>query len=225
MHSDLTLDILDKLTTEIGEALRGFSDVICPCYVTRELPREAASRERAKAKRAKMKDAGAIDKASNQQHQESRRFQEEKGSRKKMYNINTYKHHSLGDYVQEIRERGTTDSYSTEPVSFLSHSKQILQRSDISCSFYNRESLNIELRKPDTKEPIKSSLLSNLLGSKGARCACGGYKENIFQPLAKQSLSIEREATTITLGVLKRCTMKLVHFCSNVLATQRSRSA
>ena len=123
MHSDLTLDILDKLTTEIGEALRDFSEVICPCYVTRELPHEAPSCEQAKAKRAKKKDAGVIDKAPNQQHQESRGFQEEKGSRKKTYNINTYKHHSLGDYVQEIRERGTTDSYSTEPVRILLHGK------------------------------------------------------------------------------------------------------
>ena len=32
----------------------------------------------------------------------------------------TYKHHSLGDYMDEIRERGTTDSYSTEPVSLYS---------------------------------------------------------------------------------------------------------
>ena len=28
----------------------------------------------------------------------------------KTYNMNTYKHHSLGDYVKHIREYGTTDS-------------------------------------------------------------------------------------------------------------------
>jgi hypothetical protein len=39
------------------------------------------------------------------------------GRRKKTFNINTYKAHALGDYVATIRRYGTTDSYSTEPVS------------------------------------------------------------------------------------------------------------
>lgn len=39
------------------------------------------------------------------------------GRRKKTLNLNTYKAHALGDYVETIRRYGTTDSYSTEPVS------------------------------------------------------------------------------------------------------------
>jgi hypothetical protein len=39
------------------------------------------------------------------------------GRRKKTFNLNTYKAHALGDYVETIRRCGTTDSYSTEPVS------------------------------------------------------------------------------------------------------------
>lgn len=35
---------------------------------------------------------------------------------KKTMNLNTYKVHALGDYVETIRQYGTTDSYSTEPV-------------------------------------------------------------------------------------------------------------
>lgn len=31
--------------------------------------------------------------------------------------MSTYKVHSLGDYVETIKTYGTTDSYSTEPVS------------------------------------------------------------------------------------------------------------
>ena len=127
--------------------------------------------------------------SSNTKNPADSKMKKAPGFRKKMYNINTSKHHSLGDNVQAIRERGTTDSYSAEPVSFLSHSKQILQ-SDTLCSFYNRESLNIELWKPNTKEPIKSSLLINSLRLKGTRCTCGSYKENIFHLLAKQCLSI-----------------------------------
>jgi hypothetical protein len=38
----------------------------------------------------------------------------------KTFNLNTYKLHSLGDYVNAIRKYGTTDSYSTEPVRSLS---------------------------------------------------------------------------------------------------------
>ena len=36
--------------------------------------------------------------------------------RAKTFNLDTYKYHSLGDYVEHIRQYGTTDSYSTEPV-------------------------------------------------------------------------------------------------------------
>ena len=42
--------------------------------------------------------------------------------RPKDLNLNTYKFHALGDYAATIRRYGTTDSYSTEPVSeTLSH--------------------------------------------------------------------------------------------------------
>ena len=40
-------------------------------------------------------------------------------SSKKKLNLNTYKFHSLGDYVATIRLFGTTDSYSTQVVSPL----------------------------------------------------------------------------------------------------------
>jgi hypothetical protein len=39
--------------------------------------------------------------------------------RKKTFNLNTYKLHSFGDYVATIRQYGTMDSYSTEPVRGL----------------------------------------------------------------------------------------------------------
>jgi len=35
----------------------------------------------------------------------------------KHLNLQTYKYHALGDYVSAIRRYGTTDSYSTQPVS------------------------------------------------------------------------------------------------------------
>jgi hypothetical protein len=42
---------------------------------------------------------------------------EENGRRRKMFNLRTYKYHSLGDYANTIRRFGTSDSFSTEPVS------------------------------------------------------------------------------------------------------------
>jgi len=44
-----------------------------------------------------------------------------KGGAKKTLNLNTYKFHALGDYVATIRLFGTTDSYSTQLVSSISH--------------------------------------------------------------------------------------------------------
>lgn len=42
------------------------------------------------------------------------------GRQRKTLNLNTYKDHSLGDYVESIRRNGTVDSYSTESVSSVS---------------------------------------------------------------------------------------------------------
>jgi hypothetical protein len=41
------------------------------------------------------------------------------GSKLKEFNLNTYKYHALGDVANTIREYGTTESYSTEPVSLI----------------------------------------------------------------------------------------------------------
>ena len=97
VHSDVTLPILDKETTNLGDKLRAFRSKTCSEFDTRELRREARARKRRQAK------AGpAID-------QDSAR-------KVKTFNLNTYKTHSLGDYYEMISRLGTTDSYSTEPV-------------------------------------------------------------------------------------------------------------
>ena len=119
MHSDLTLELLDNLTVEIGDSLREFSNFVCPFYKTRELPREQEARHRRAAKQPR--NDGLPPQGDNPNNAEnaptSRKKKDETGPRIKRYNMNTYKHHSLGDYANEIRERGTTDSYSTETVS------------------------------------------------------------------------------------------------------------
>lgn len=76
-------------------------------FQTRELERERAARQRRKDKNtandgARPKPAASSNNARKPKH----------------LNLKTYKYHALGDYVSTIRRYGTTDSYSTEPVSY-----------------------------------------------------------------------------------------------------------
>ncbi|KIK46533.1 hypothetical protein CY34DRAFT_62856, partial [Suillus luteus UH-Slu-Lm8-n1] len=103
MHSDLTLQILDKLTTDLGDRFREFKAKVCPAYKTQELDREVDSRSRRQTKEASKRAEKGKAKANVQSR------------RRKSFNFQTYKFHSLGDYVASIRQFGTTDSYSTEP--------------------------------------------------------------------------------------------------------------
>jgi hypothetical protein len=98
LHSDLTLDILDDVTTILGERFRHFQRDICPSYATRELPREANARRR---RRKNANEPGVAEFETLQ----------------KNFNLNSYKYHSLGDYVRTIRRLGTTDSFNTTVVS------------------------------------------------------------------------------------------------------------
>jgi hypothetical protein len=73
--------------------------------------------------------------------------------RQKTFNLNTYKHHALGDVVDTIRRYGTTDSYSTEPVSlYINHSFISL-----TMLYINRENLNTTHPNQDTHEPARKT--------------------------------------------------------------------
>ncbi|RXW14335.1 hypothetical protein EST38_g11521 [Candolleomyces aberdarensis] len=63
LHTDVTLDILDDLTTLLGKKFRQFVARICDQVETRELPREYQARKRREAKR-KGKDRKALAKKS-----------------------------------------------------------------------------------------------------------------------------------------------------------------
>lgn len=113
LHTDLTLGIMDRLTTELGKALRDFEKHICAAYVTRELPRETAARQRRQKAKKDVSGGGAAppNGISEPEIEEPKRL-------KKALNLQTYKHHSLGDYVDTIRRYGTTDSYSSQTARF-----------------------------------------------------------------------------------------------------------
>jgi hypothetical protein len=104
MHTDTTLAIFSQVTTSLGNSLRAFKEKTCKTYTTRELERERAARMRRQVK-------GMTKTSTLQKHNNGMR-------KPKQLNLKTYKFHALGDYVQTVRKFGTTDSYSTQSVSF-----------------------------------------------------------------------------------------------------------
>ena len=98
LHTEHTLASFEGLTADLGVLLRHFSTVVCNEFKTTELPRERAARIRRAAKAT-----GGSAAAGG-------------GSKPKGFNLNTYKLHALGDYPQTIRERGTTDNYTSQRV-------------------------------------------------------------------------------------------------------------
>jgi hypothetical protein len=99
MHTDHTLMILNATTSYLGQEFRAFVDTTCSAFDTRELDREVNARRRREAK-----------KSSTDTNTTTSR-------RRKRFNLDTYKFHSLGDYVATIEMYGTCDSYTTEVVS------------------------------------------------------------------------------------------------------------
>jgi len=144
MHNDLTLDILEAATASLGKKLREFSQKTCLAFKTKELSREYNARMRHQVrKEAGKTGAHKPPGTSSSNHQaapdsetstcqtsdtnskvvgpSSAPVGGERGRRRKTLNINTFKSHSLGDYVRTIRMYGTTDSFSTELVCDLHH--------------------------------------------------------------------------------------------------------
>ena len=118
-HTDLSLDIMDLVTIQLGTSLRKFQAETCFVFNTRELKREEAARTR-QAQRAKTTAQSSTKTTSTAPSlsQTQTTTVKSTGRHLKTLNLKTYKDHALGDYVETIRRFGTTDSYSTETVSF-----------------------------------------------------------------------------------------------------------
>lgn len=109
---------MDRLTTELGQALREFEGTVCSAYTTKELPREMAARERKwKAREAAQNDAPPEPSLQPPKNTDCPKPPKEEFKQQvRSLNLETYKFHSLGDYVETIRQYGTTDSYNSETV-------------------------------------------------------------------------------------------------------------
>jgi hypothetical protein len=113
MHTKTSLDLLDNVTTHLGKQMRLFTSVTCAAFSIRELRKEAIARtNRAKLSVTQKKSSAPSHPIANVSEKQASQHRKAKS-----FNLNTYKLHSLGDYVATIRRFGTTDSYSTERVS------------------------------------------------------------------------------------------------------------
>ena len=110
-HTELSLEVLQSITIQLGQLLRNFRDTTCNSFDTKELNREVTARVR----KATKKSATAATQSSSPEIVSNSKTAY--GKRSKVLNLNTYKDHSIGDYVEMIRQHGTVDSYSTETVS------------------------------------------------------------------------------------------------------------
>jgi hypothetical protein len=135
LQTDATLDGLDKVTCLLGQALRDFQKDTCSAFETQELQKEMNARKRKQAKKSKSQETGTST----------------EGCQSKAFNLNTYKHHSLGDVVDAIRRYGTTDSYSTEPVRFSAVSMPWL-------IIAQRVNLSIAQQSQDTQEQARRNI-------------------------------------------------------------------
>jgi hypothetical protein len=91
--------------------------------------------------------------------------------REARFNLFTYKHHAFGDYVWTIRRYGTTDSYSTEPVS---PSTCLCGTQDPTRSNYHtRASSNIAPLSPAISVPAVKSLSNRWHKLNGAKSVFG----------------------------------------------------
>jgi len=106
MHTEDTLGFFDTATAVLGQMVRKFIRATCEYYYTTELPQEYAARGR--------RDAALASKQPASSNLKGKAISS--GPKRKTLNLSTYKYHALGDYPNTIRQFGTTDNYTTQPV-------------------------------------------------------------------------------------------------------------
>jgi hypothetical protein len=125
----VTLKILKVLTTELGAKLQHFAKLTEKLDI-HETPQEYAQRKRQMEAgrvtlmlKCKPQTGYTCCNPANPNDTTNTTLQvgdqSESGRRQCTLNLNTYKMHTLGDYVQTIEEYGTTNSYSTQIVSIF----------------------------------------------------------------------------------------------------------
>ncbi|KAG8713124.1 hypothetical protein FRC09_019071 [Ceratobasidium sp. 395] len=107
LHTKVTLKMLESLKSKLGLTLQNFAKLTESLDV-RETPQEYARWQK------QYKSSKAKSSAKGKQVTKKAASEGGNGRRRCVLNLNTYKTHSMGDYVPNIEEFGTTDSYSTQ---------------------------------------------------------------------------------------------------------------
>jgi hypothetical protein len=158
MHSDLTLEIMDHVTSALGQQFRQFKGTVCNAYETHELGQEVRARARRRAKK-EMNQAGRKGtrptRVIGQAEVHDSELLAQNVKRTKVFNLQTYKFHALGDYVSTIRRYGTSDSYSTEPVCHITFNYELPSLD------FSRANLNTVLPRQDIVALIAILLLNS----------------------------------------------------------------
>ncbi|KAF4568042.1 hypothetical protein EYR36_010050 [Pleurotus pulmonarius] len=129
LHTNTTLESLSAATRNLGRALRDFTDKVCPKYATKELPKETEARsrrEQAAAGKQKKAQPGTPN--------------------PKLFNLTTYKLHALGDYVEAIKQYGTSESWSTQ-IGELEHRRVKRYYARTNKNDYTRQIAKLERRQ------------------------------------------------------------------------------
>jgi hypothetical protein len=93
VHTEATLKSFDQITADLGVLHREVA-FECKNYKTTELPKERSARIRRESKNKGSASSG--------------------GPKVKLLSLKTIKFHAIGDYPKTIRERGTTDNYTSQ---------------------------------------------------------------------------------------------------------------
>ncbi|KAG2055212.1 hypothetical protein BDR06DRAFT_982073 [Suillus hirtellus] len=104
IHSESTLSFFEDTFKKLSRQLRKFRDFTCAVFDTVELPKEKAAHQRRVAQRAGPNGISS----------------ESSIPRVKIFNLSTYKFHTMGDYLQTIKLFSTTDSFTTQ-IGKLAH--------------------------------------------------------------------------------------------------------
>ena len=133
LHTTHTIMSLQSQTKELGRLLRLYANKLCPKYATKLLPGEAAAMYRRKAASMKTRKASSTKtkKPASAKTRKTASVKTKKATptscqpkappntnipKGSGFNLQTYKIHALGDYVDHIERFGPTDCFSTQQV-------------------------------------------------------------------------------------------------------------
>ena len=209
MHTDQTLTILDHETVRLGAKIRAFTDMTCPSFDTKELPREVASRVRR-----------VLHTAQKQPKPQASHSTRDTARRPKTFSLRRYTYHSFGDYADLIRQFGTSDSFSTEPVSNF----QYVSVAERAPNYGYRENYSTVLLRLGTNAPIEKRSLSNWPRSNAVKL---GFATSELDSLTNAQTHLKGNLTlynSITSSVFPRTNMNIsVRFFGIIPATQQPR--